>query len=184
MKGMMLMELKDVLLGFMDWKQLTGYELKGLFSELDFLPWSGNNNQIYTALLELEREGFVEKETVLQEKLPAQKRYRATSQGRGKLREAVKHPAEAMSMKSDFLLHLAWSECLSAEEMLHLIDGYQQSTEVELAMCREKMKRGKPGQGRSAREDYIWGMIRQNRAMMLQAELNWLTLLRNGLANK
>jgi PadR family transcriptional regulator AphA len=178
------MDLKDVILGFMAWKQLTGYELKALFSELDHLPWSGNNNQIYTALLELEREGLVEKETILQAKLPAQKRYRATDSGKSRLREAVLRPAEELSVKNDFLLHLTWSECLSTTEILEIADEYQHRTEIELAMCREKIKRQVPGGGRSAREEYVWGMIRQNRAMMLQTELNWLTLLRNGLANK
>jgi PadR family transcriptional regulator, regulatory protein AphA len=178
------MELKDVVLGFMAWKQLTGYELKALFSELDHLPWSGNNNQIYTALLELEREGLVEKETIQQEKLPAQKRYHATDLGKLRLREAVLRPAEELSIKNDFLLHLTWSECLSTKDILEIADEYQRRMEVELAMCGEKTRRQEPGSGRSAREEYIWGMIRQNRAMMLQAELNWLTLLRNGLANK
>lgn len=177
------MELRDVILGFLEWKQMTGYELKGLFSELDYLPWSGNNNQIYTALLELEKEGLVEKHIVPQEKLPAQKRYKATPRGAGRLREAVLSPAEQASVKSDFLLHLVWAECISAQELLGLIDAYQRGVEIELAMCREKARRG--GQsGRSAREDFIWGMIRQNRAMMLQVELNWLAMLRNGLTNK
>lgn len=178
------MELKDVILGFMDWRQLTGYELKGLFSELDFLPWAGNNNQIYTALLELEREGLVEKETVPQEKLPPQKRYRATVPGRERLKNAVMQPADAVSARNDFLLHLAWSECLSAGEIETLIDAYQQKTEVELAMCRVKTRRGSPVTGRSERENYVWSMILQNREALLQAELNWLTRLRNGLANK
>lgn len=178
------MELKDVILGFTDWKQLTGYELKGLFSDLDYLPWSGNNNQIYTALVELEREGLVEKETVVQEKLPAQKRYRATAAGRDRLREAVLREPEAVSVKDDFLLHLAWSECLSRAELFGLIDVRQEKTALELALCKEKARREQPGQGRSPREDYIWGMIWQNRTMLLQAELDWLARLRSGLANK
>jgi PadR family transcriptional regulator AphA len=178
------MELKDVILGFLDWKQMTGYELKSLFSELDYLPWSGNNNQIYKALLELERGGLVEKQTIVQEKLPAQKRYKATASGRGRQREAVLRQPEVVSIKNDFLLHLAWSECLSLDEILALIDGYERSLELELAMCREKIRRQQPGTGRSAREDYVWGMIMQNRAMMLQVELDWLASLRNGLANE
>ncbi len=177
------MELKDVILGFMDWKQLTGYELKSLFSVLDYLPWSGNNNQIYTALLELKKEGLVEQQTIVQEKLPAQKRYRATAAGRGRLREAVLREPEVIAIKNDFLLHLAWTECLSSDEILRLVDGYQRTIELELAMCREKIRRQEPGTGRSAREDYVWGMILQNREMMLQAELDWLALLRSGLAN-
>lgn len=178
------MELKDVILGFLDWKQMTGYELKGMFSDSDYLPWSGNNNQIYTALVELEKEGLVEKQVVQQERLPAQKRYTATESGRRRLRAAVLQQAERTSLRNDFLLHLIWSECLTKEETTALIDGYQKETETELMMCREKAKRGGPKGGRSAREEYVWGMALQNRAMMLQAELNWLTMLRNGLANK
>jgi len=178
------MELKDVILGFMDWKQLTGYELKSLFSELDYLPWSGNNNQIYTALLELKKEGLVEQQTIVQEKLPAQKRYRTTAGGKARLRAAVLREPEVISFKNDFLLHLAWTECVSTDEILGLIDGYQRSIELELAMSREKIRRQEPGVGRSAREDYIWGMILLNRAVMLQAELDWLALLRSGLAGK
>ena len=97
------MELNDVILGFLDWKQMTGYELKGLFEKMDFLPWSGNNNQIYKSLLELEKEGLVEKEVVQQESFPAQKRYRATEAGRRRLNAAVKTLPEETAVRSDFL---------------------------------------------------------------------------------
>ncbi len=179
-----MMEIRDVLLGFLERKQLTGYELKGMFSELDFLPWSGNNNQIYTALLELEKEGLVEKQTIQQEKLPAQKRYSTTEAGRKRLRDAVLQPSEAPGVRNDFLLRLAWSECLSKEEITAMIDDYQRTIETELMVSREKMRRRGTRDARSAREDYVWGMILQNGAMALQNELNWLAQLRKGLANK
>jgi hypothetical protein len=53
---------------------------------------------------------------------------------------------------------------------------------LELAMCKEKIRRQESGEGRSARAEYVWGMIRKNRAMILKAELGWLALLRSGLA--
>lgn len=179
-----MIDLKDVILGFLERRDMTGYELKGMFSELDFLPWSGNNNQIYTALIELEREGLVEKRRVPQEKLPAQKRYSVTQAGRARLREAVTAPSEAPAVRNDFLLRLAWSECLAKEEVIGMIDEYQRLVETELAMRREKMRRMGAEGARSTREGYVWGMILQNGAMALQCELNWLTQLRNGLANK
>jgi PadR family transcriptional regulator AphA len=178
-----MMELKDVILGFLDRGPLTGYELKGMFTELDFLPWSGNNNQIYTALLELEKEGLVVKRTIQQEKLPAQKRYSIAEEGWKRLKAALLRPSDAPAMRNDFLLRLAWAECLSAGELTACIDEYQQTVETELAMCREKMRRRQPG-CRSPREDYVWGMLLKNREGALQAELNWLAQLRNGLANK
>jgi PadR family transcriptional regulator, regulatory protein AphA len=177
------MELKDVILGFVERKQLTGYELKRLFTELEFLPWSGNNNQVYTTLLELERGGLVEKQVVEQEKLPPQKRYRATAAGRETLRGAVLGPAEVMATRNDFLLHLASSACLSIGELLGLIDAYREQTELELTMCREQIRRMKPEDDRGGRQDYIRVMIRRNRAMVLRSELDWLAELRKGLSS-
>ena len=173
------MELNDIILGFLDWKPLTGYELKGFFSALDFLPWSGNNNQIYKALLELEKQKYVVKEVILQENYPPQKRYSVTQEGRERLYSAVGTDPDAPLVKNDFLLHLAWADCLAEADLTRLIDSYQLQVEYELKMCREKIRRDEIHAGRSERESYIWDMIAQNRADILQNELNWLTKLRN-----
>ena len=175
------MDIKDVLLGFLDWKQMTGYELKGLFAETDALHWSGNNNQIYKALLELEREGLAEKQVVQQENYPAQKRYSATDKGREQLKRAVQEMPEDTTVRNDFLLHLMWSQCLSHAELISLINAYQARVEQLLAMAQEKIRRGGQTPGRSEREEYIFGMILQNQADHWQHELNFLTRLRNGL---
>lgn len=179
-----MMDLKDVILGFLDWKELTGYELKGLFAALDFLPWSGNNNQIYKALLELESEGLVEKQVIQQESYPAQKRYRATQKGRETLKAAVTGGVEDVQERNDFLLHLLWANCLTKDELMSLIDGYQARVETALLMCQENIRRDSVHMRRSEREAYILDMIGQHKALMLQTELNWMARLRNGLANK
>jgi PadR family transcriptional regulator AphA len=178
------MELNEMILGFLDWKPLTGYELKNIFAELDFIPWSGNNNQIYKTLLELEQNGMVEKEVIQQEKAPAQKRYTATGKGREALRNAVKEKSDLPAVKNDFLLRLAWAHSLSDGELTAVIDAYQKSVEAELMMCLEKMRRRKITVERNEREGYIWDMIFRNQAAYLQNELNWITRLRNGLNNK
>jgi DNA-binding PadR family transcriptional regulator len=155
-----------------------------LFSTLDFLPWSGNNNQIYTSLIELEREGLVEKRTIQQEKLPAQKRYHATDAGRAGLKQALLQPSDAPAIRNDFLLRLAWAECLSAGELNEIIEDYRIRLETELKMCQEKMRRGRAAEYRSEREAYVWGMMQRNREMALQAEMVWLAQLRHGLVKK
>jgi DNA-binding PadR family transcriptional regulator len=179
-----MMQLKQVILGFLEWKRLTGYELKSLFSTLDFLPWSGNNNQIYTSLIELEREGLVEKRTIQQEKLPAQKRYYTTEEGRARLKHALLQTSEAPAIHNDFLLRLAWAECLSASEIEGIIGEYRLRVETALSMCQEKMRRGQAAEYRSDREAYVWRMLQRNREMALQAELRWLAQLRSGLEKK
>ena len=65
------MSLTHTILGFLSWKPFTGYELKKLFSETDFIYWSGNNNQIYTTLVKLHKEGLV-----FEEVTPTQRSYK------------------------------------------------------------------------------------------------------------
>jgi PadR family transcriptional regulator AphA len=178
-----MMELRDVILGFLERTALTGYELKGMFSKFDFLPWSGNNNQIYTTLLELEKGGLVKKQIIQQEKLPAQKRYSATEAGKRRLREAVLQPSVAPGYRNDFLLRLAWAECLSTDEITAMIDDYQRIVETELIMSKENIRRREGEDSRSDREGFVWKMILQNEAMALQNELSWLAQLKDGLAN-
>lgn len=177
------MELKDVILGFLDWKPMTGYELKKMFEELDFLPWSGNNNQIYKALLELDREGLVSKTIVQQESLPAQKRYSVTRAGQSQLQYAVIQPPESedLELRNRFLLQLAWTQCLSAVEVRQLVLMYQKKIENELKMNTEQLKRKKVEVHRTQREEFIWNMIFRNRTVHLQSELSWLNMLLNGL---
>lgn len=178
------MELKETILGFLDWQPLTGYELKKMFAELEFLPWGGNNNQIYKSLIELDEEDLVIKDIIQQENLPAQKRYRATKEGREKLKEAVLHEAEAPVFKNDFLLHLLWANCLTHSELISIIDQYQDKVTNELLLYQGKIKKDRLHASRNYRETFIWEMIMHRRAEYLQNELNWLTRLRNGLANK
>ena len=178
------MEIKDVILGFLDWKPMTGYELKKMFEEFDFLPWSGNNNQIYKALLEMEKEKLVSKTIIQQENLPAQKRYSLTRAGRDQLQVSVSQPpaAQGLQIRSNFLLQMAWSGCLTSQETTQLVGLYQKQVEKELQACQDQVKAKAIAIRRNPREEFIWGMIFRNRIIHLQSELNWLGLMQNGLA--
>ena len=77
------MNLRDTILGLLSWKPASGYDLKRIISESDIFYWSGNNNQIYKSLLELQKEGLVSYQVQLQDSLPAKKIYSITAQGPG-----------------------------------------------------------------------------------------------------
>ncbi|MBA3075528.1 MAG: PadR family transcriptional regulator, partial [Anaerolineae bacterium] len=72
------MDLQSTILGLLSWKPFSGYDLKGIISESDLFYWSGNNNQIYKILLELQQAGLVTFEVHEQESLPAKKIYSVT----------------------------------------------------------------------------------------------------------
>lgn len=179
------MDIKDVILGFLDWQPMTGYELKKIFESYDFLPWSGNNNQIYKALLQLEKEKLVSKVIIQQDNLPAQKRYSLTRQGHEQLQFAVSQPpaAQGLVIRNQFLLQLAWSLNLSSAETGQLILLYRRQIENELQTCQTQIANQPLQIRRTPREAFIWGMIFRNRIIHLQSELNWLNLLESGLKN-
>lgn len=178
------MDIQTTILGFLNWKSFSGYELKKIFTTLDFLPWSGNNNQIYKALVSLEQEEYVNKETINQENAPAKKIYTITSKGKEVLINNLKTTISMPTIQNDFILNLAWADILDNKEFNKLLDAYQENVELELKSTKEKAHRKDVDPARTEREEYIWDMIWQYRISFYRNELNWLLKLRNGMENK
>lgn len=175
------MNIQHALLGFLSWQPLTGYDLKKLVADSEILHWSGNSNQIYTTLVQLQRAGLVEVETTQQENLPPRKTYTLTAAGQEQLRSWVLSAPELPEARNSFLVQLAWADQLEARELEGLVAGYEQAVEAELTMCREKIRRGRPAPDRTAREKYLWKMAHENRLRAWEAELGWARDLRKGL---
>jgi DNA-binding PadR family transcriptional regulator len=72
------MSIKYAILGYLSWTPLTGYDLKKRFEESAAFHWSGNNNQIYKALVELHGEELVTLEVQQQPDAPPRKIYTIT----------------------------------------------------------------------------------------------------------
>lgn len=178
------MQLKHAILGYLSWQSLTGYELKKLFAQSDFLPWSGNNNQIYKTLVNLYNDALISKEVIEQENLPTQKRYAITDAGRTELKNALTSAPNSFDIKHLFLVQLAWADYLSPSELNSIIAHYQYQIELKLKMSMEKLKRKEGFPERTSREAFLWQMIAQNHISHYQTELNWLVKLRNGLENR
>lgn len=178
------MSVQYTILGFLSAEPLTGYDLKKKFISADFLHWSGNNNQIYTTLVELHHAGLVHADIEQQGTAPVKKRYTITEKGVSSLRAWLTSPIEAPLFKNMFIVRLAWADMLDDHELLKLINDYQFEVETQLTMCTERIRRHDLHLSRTPREDFLWQMIWANKQTALQGELNWLTRLRNGLGNK
>lgn len=175
------MSIKYAILGFLSWSPLTGYDLKKRFMESTTLYWSGNNNQIYRSLVDLNQEGLVTKEVQQQEKLPARKVYSITAAGRKALRGWVLQPPELPQLKNSFLVQLSWADQLAPSELDHLIDSYQEEVRVKLLMLQEQAARGNSAPNRSDRERLLWRRIASNMIAFYQHELQWVKDLRQEL---
>lgn len=130
------MSLNHVILGLLNHNEMTGYDLKKMIQKSDFMYWSGNNNQIYKALSELNQNGFVTSEVHYQESSPNKKVYAITDAGKAVLKDWLLSPLEEMEIRKPFLMRLACAKDLTEEELLMLLNHYEEQINIQLMMTK------------------------------------------------
>lgn len=175
------MSIKFAILGILSWEPSTGYELKKIFEDSSFMYWSGNNNQIYKALLSMEDEGLVTNEVIHQDNSPSKKKYTITQEGLKELKEWVMSSSKAPEIKKTFLVQLAWSDMLSNQELSDILIKYEDEIKAQLIMQHEKDRRALHSPNRNTRESLIWKMISKNIISTYNNELNWVDEIRQKL---
>lgn len=168
------MSIKSAILGILSWKPSTGYELKKIFEDSSFMYWSGNNNQIYKALMIMENEELVVSEVIHQDNSPSKKIYTITEEGLEELKKWLVSSPEVPEIKKTFLVQFAWSDMLSNEELKELLSKYESEIKLQLIMQMEKNRRAIHSPNRSTREGLIWEMISENIISTYNNELNWV----------
>jgi PadR family transcriptional regulator, regulatory protein AphA len=175
------MTIQYAILGLLSWQPLSGYDLKKLFADSAILYWSGNNNQIYKALLQLHEEGLVTQDIQYQEFLPAKKTYTITAKGRAALKAWVLSMPELPEVHNAFLIQLSWADLLTEEELDALLRHYEEEVQVQLLMQKEKARRMQPSSARTPREAYLWEMTLKNVISVYENELAWVRQVQEGL---
>ena len=173
------MSIKHAILGFLNWRPMTGYDLKKHFAASETFHWSGNSNQIYTNLVQLHNEGLVSKEVQDQDSGPSRKVYTITPEGQDALHQWLLTPPELPQLKNGFLAQLAWADQLSSAELDDLLAQYEDETSVKLRMVQEQAERkSSPLPRRTPRERQLGNMIGAYWLSFYQHELDWVRRLR------
>jgi PadR family transcriptional regulator AphA len=176
------MDIKYALLGFLSWQPFSGYDLKKMMESSDLFYWSGNNNQIYTGLVELHKEGLVEAKSQPSEKMPNRKLYRVTSRGIEELGRWLTEEPELPQFRKTFLIHLAWSNELSTGQIDALLARYENELSMKLLILNEQQKRNNViNPARNPREKYLWKNIFENYLDNYETDLKWVRKIRQEL---
>ncbi len=103
--------LKYILLGFLNYQPLSGYELKRLMDESTSHFWHAYHSQIYTTLRKLDDEGLLESEEEGESDAKLQRRvYTITEAGRRDLLDWLGQPlAELPQVKEELLPRVFFS---------------------------------------------------------------------------
>jgi PadR family transcriptional regulator, regulatory protein AphA len=102
--------IKFILLGFLNYQQMTGYELKQFMDESIAHFWHAYHSQIYTSLRQMEKEGLVTSEFVQGESQPDRRIYTITEGGKQELKDWLAQTlTERSPIKEELLVRLFFS---------------------------------------------------------------------------
>jgi DNA-binding PadR family transcriptional regulator len=107
---MLLSMIRYILLGFLNYQPMTGYDLKQALDHSTAHFWHAHHSQIYTNLRQLEEEGLVTSQFVQEEGQPNRRIYSLTDAGKTVLKEWLDQPLEEMSpIKEELLVRIFFS---------------------------------------------------------------------------
>ncbi len=135
--------LRYAVLGLLNRREMTGYEITKAFGEALSEFWSARHSQIYPELKKLANEELVEFECEVAGTQLERKRYRLTPAGKKAFLawERTDHELGAVP-KDEFRLQLFFSDCLNERDRNRLIDAHLERHHARLTYLegnREKL---------------------------------------------
>ena len=168
------MSLDYAILGFLNYKPFSGYDLKKILDVSVRHFWNADQSQIYRTLARLSESGLTEIELVEQSDRPDRKVYHITPKGRETLRAWLGGPVP-QEPHSAPLIQVFFSGQLSDEEILAkfqvvttmfrmILAGYDQVPGQIENFTREI---GSP------RESYFWMLTLDLGIRTMRAQIEW-----------
>lgn len=167
------MSVEFAILGALQFEALTGYEIKKIFQEATFMHWSGNNNQVYKALLALQEKGYASSEVELQVQNPSRKRYKTTAAGSQALKNWLKSEQEPPTFKKPILVQLFFARGIEASELMDFLQCYQKQLENQLLMHQNNRLFKVFNPQRNSMEVLTYDLVHDNVQMGLNCEIEW-----------
>ena len=110
-------------LGFLNYKPLTGYDLKKIFDTSVRHFWAADQSQIYRTLNKLTERGWAEMDLVEQSNRPDRKVYAITEAGREELQSWLLSPTKPHMPHSAELIQVFFTGQLSDEYILAMFES-------------------------------------------------------------
>jgi DNA-binding PadR family transcriptional regulator len=117
------MDVKTIILGFLNEREMSGYDIKQAFSNSIGFFYDASFGAIYPALRKLEEDGYVTKQEVIQSGKPNKIMYSITDKGREMFHEEMMTPILQPVLRSDMLVKFFFAGKRSEEEQKAIYEG-------------------------------------------------------------
>jgi len=171
--------LKYVLLGFLNYTPMTGYELKQFMDESTSNFWHAKQSQIYTTLKKLEADGMVESHIEAQEGRPDRRVYEITEAGRNDLDLWLAQPEISLEKRKETLLvKLFFSANTDKERLLTQLrlqrDLHQRQKEQYETATKGVISQIAEGMPQLQKDAELWDATRRFGIMFEEMCIRWL----------
>lgn len=170
------MSLEHAILGFLNYRPFSGYDLKKIFDTSVRHFWPADQSQIYRTLNRLAEKGLATMDIVEQTDRPDRKEYTITSAGQEELRRWLVTPLPFGDNRSAPLIQVFFAGQLSNQEIIQIYQrvaefmrlGLQQYDQIpqEMQAYAEYIQ--------SPREFFFWMQTLEIGKMMARTNLEWI----------
>lgn len=135
------MSLPHIILGMLRKKSKSGYDLKKELETTIQYFWEADISRIYRSLGEMQKKGWVEYETVIQEDNPNKKVYSLTASGRAELQRWLAEPGKPSGSNNPFLAQLHFSDAIPIGAQLKVMEARLASLKSEIVELERRVAR-------------------------------------------
>jgi DNA-binding PadR family transcriptional regulator len=126
------MSLPHIILGMLHQQARSGYDLNKELETTIHYFWDADISRIYRSLRQMEMNGWVEHQTVVQEEHPNKKVYSLTELGQQELKNWLAQPGKAPGTRNPFLAQLHFSGAIPIKAQLRVLEQHLESLRADL----------------------------------------------------
>ena len=134
------MSLPHALLGLLNYKPATGYELKAAFESSINLFWNASLPQIYRTLNQMEKSSWLTFTTEHQAGKPSRKVYQLTDKGKEEFRNWLNRPPEFPQPKNSLLVKLFFGNQMAKKDLVANLRKWREHYAKFLEMMEENIR--------------------------------------------
>jgi DNA-binding PadR family transcriptional regulator len=170
------MSLEHAILGFLNYRPFSGYDLKKIFDTSVRHFWPADQSQIYRTLNRLAEKGYAEMEVVEQEDRPDRKEYSITPAGREELHRWLVTPLPLGDPRSAPMIQVFFAGQLSNEEIVQMYRRVADTMRMGLEQYDQipQDMEGYSDYVHSRREFFFWMQTLEIGKMTARTNLEWI----------
>jgi DNA-binding PadR family transcriptional regulator len=170
------MSLEHAILGFLNYRPLSGYDLKKAFDTSVQHFWPADQSQIYRTLGRLVAQGWTEVEVVAQDTRPNRKVYHITAAGRAELRRWLQAALPSEDTRSAALVQVFFAGQLPDDQVLPMFERAAAELRALLAHYAQVPEQAAPyfALAQSEREVFFWMLTLECGVAMARGQLEWV----------